>query len=128
MLSNYLFPFVISYGTRVLVILEILKRLFYCLYSNELPCCMLETIHIREHPFNLKRGVLWSKYLFPLRSAAEFLSRHYFFSTKTIFLKHKVLTEYFCLLISETKTFFNQICRQKFFSQKKNSPPPLQVK
>ena len=34
------------------------------------------------------------------------LSQHYFFSTKTIFLSHKVLTEY----------FFCQFQRQNFFS------------
>ena len=47
-----------------------------------------------------------------------------FFSTKTIFLRPKVLTEYFFCPFQRQNIIFNQICRQKWFSQKKHSPPP----
>ena len=44
------------------------------------------------------------------RAAAE-MSRHYFFSsTKTSFLRHKVLSEYLFLPKSETDIFPHQIC------------------
>ena len=38
-----------------------------------------------------------------------------FFSTKTILLRHIVLSEYFFLSMSETENFFHQICWQKNF-------------
>ena len=55
------------------------------------------------------------------------LSRHYFFLQKQSFLRHKVLTEYLFLPISETDFFLKQICRQKNFPQKKPQQT-LQVK
>ena len=51
-----------------------------------------------------------SKYFFSLRSPVEFfLSRHYYFSTKSIIFKAQGANRIY---------FFNQICRQNFFSPK----------
>ena len=60
---------------------------------------------------------------FSLRDAAElFFSRHYFFPTKTIFLK-AVLSEYFFLSMSETVNFFPSFADRKCFPPKNHSPP-----
>ena len=58
------------------------------------------------------------KIFFSLRSAAESCRDIIFFLQKQQFLRHKVLTEYFFLPISETEFFFSI----KFADRKKNSP------
>ena len=49
----------------------------------------------------------------------------FFFLQKQHFLRHKVLTEYFFLPISQTEIFFQTNLQTEFlFSPKNHSPPP----
>ena len=51
-----------------------------------------------------------------------------FFLQNRYFLRHKVLTEYFFLPISETEFFFSIKFADSNFPPKKNIAPPFQVK
>ena len=55
------------------------------------------------------------------------MSRHYFFSTKTIYVRHKVLTEFINSAHFRDRIFFFNRNRKKKNPQK-NIAPPLQVK
>ena len=94
-------------------------------------------ISLRVHLFNLKGwGVygffLESKYIFSLRSAAEFFfSRQvvatlFLFLQKQYFLKHKVLTEFFFCPLQRQKKISIKFADRNCFSPKNHSP--LQVK
>ena len=109
---------------RTIPLLNLEENIFLSLLAIKI----LWEYMVREHPFNLKGG-LWffseSKYFFLalLRSRTFFrekLSRHYFFSTKTIIFKPQSANRIFFSAHFKDRFFFlNQICQQKIFPQKK---------
>ena len=96
---------------------------------------------LRAHPFNLKGGwgELWVFsesnlfFRFAAQQKKKFATNCHdiiFFLQNQYFLRHKVLTEYLFLHISETYIFFQSNLPTEifFFSKNIDPPPPLQVK
>ena len=122
---------------------NICVRVFCCCETAVLLCLSKELINclvwgfVRGHPFNLKRGGGGAIVFFGVQIFA-FASEHsrrkkipttcryiIFFLQKLYFLRHKVLTEYFFLSISQTEKFCQSNLQTEKKIPKKNHSPPF---
>ena len=97
-LTNYKLASAVEYQTEI-----ILSSIYH------IKTILIEIVPLRDHPFNLKEGamVFSESNFFSLHGAAEIYC-----------IRHKVLSEYFFLPVSEIEILFPSNLLTNFFSNK----------